>query len=241
MSGLDLVDFTSLAASIMSLVLAVLAIWLSIVFYKLSTKASDSTNKASEEIHSSVTKLEQLFDRLYNDTFSVMRDTVSDMRRHIWPDQISQIASTEKEVQDKTEKRIDELKLQMTAELSSLLAKQKDFGGRAENLTKDLLPILNKAINESTKVTVETREDTIMEAVLTVVKGLAESRSYTVSADDMIGRIDKKYALSLNDTLGTLKALREEGIIHWEGPDYVLSSTRIDINPEILKKAPAPR
>lgn len=241
MAGLDLLDFTSLAASIMSLVLAVLAIWLSIVFYKLSIKASDSTNKASEEIHSSVGRLEQLFDKLYNDTFSVMRDTVTDIRKHMWPDQISQAASTEKEVQDKTEKRLTELKQQMTAELSSLLAKQKDIGGKAENLTRDLLPILNRAINESTKVTVETREDTIREAVLTVVKDLAENRAYTVSADDLIGRIDKKYALSLNDTLSTLKALREVSVIHWEGPDYVLSSTRIDINPDVLKKAPAPR
>ena len=231
---------SEIVSLVVTVVLSLLAIGLSVAFYKFSMDASESANKASAEIHSSVERLEQLFDRLYNDTFSVMRDTVTDIRKHMWPDQISQVASTEKEVQDRTEKRLAELKQQMTEELSDLMAKQKDIG-EAKNLTKDLLPILNRAISESTKATVESREDTIREAVLTVVKDLAANRAYTVSADDMIGRIDKKYALSLNDTLGTLKALREQGIIHWEGPDYVLSSTRIDINPEVIKKTLAPR
>ncbi len=239
--NLDVLSSVSLVSSIASLVLALIAIWLSFIFYRMSSQASDSANKASSEIHESVTKLEGLFNRLYSDTFTMMKDTVANMQKHIWPDQVSQATSTANEVQERTEKRIDELKQQMTAELSTLLAKQKDTGGRTDNLAKDLLPILNRAINESTKVTVETREETIREAIMVVLKDLAENRSFSVSADDLVGRIDKKYALSLGDTLNTLIALRNEGLIHWEGPDYVLSSTRIDINPDILKRMPAPK
>ncbi len=237
----DLLSSVSLVSSIASLVLAVIAIWLSFVFYRMGNQASESANKASSEIHECVTKLEGLFNRLYSDTFSMMKDTVSNMQKHIWPDQITQATSTATEVQERTEKRIDELKQQMTTELSNLLAKQKETGGRTENLARDLLPMLNRAINESTKVTVETREETIREAIMVVLKDLAENRSFSVSADDLVGRIDKKYALSLGDTLNTLIALRNEGLIHWEGPDYVLSSTRIDINPDILKRTPAPK
>ena len=232
----DIINAASVISSIASLILAIIAIWLSFVFYKLSNQSADSTNKASSEIHESVGKLEQLFNKLYSDTFSMMRETVSNMQQHMWPDQASQASATDTEVQERTEKRIAELKEQMNKELASFMAKQKNVAGGMDNLTKDLIPILDRAINESTKVTVETREDTIREAIMTVVIDLAKNHTYSVSADELVGRIDKKYALSFGDTLNTLKNLREEGLAHWDGPDYVLSSTRININPEILKK-----
>jgi hypothetical protein len=84
-SGASLLDTISLVASIASLVLAVLAIWLSIVFYKMSIAAASTTTEAAKGISASVERLEKLFDKLYADTFSIMRDTVSDMRKHIWP------------------------------------------------------------------------------------------------------------------------------------------------------------
>jgi hypothetical protein len=152
---------------------------------------------------------------------------------------MSDATATNEIVEEKTEQRIAELKQQMTQELTTLLAKQKNSNGQVDNLAKDLMPMLNKAISESNKVTVQTREETIREAIMTVILELARNHIYTTAADEMVGRIDKKYALSFGDTLGTLKNLRDEGLIHWEGPDYSLSSTRININPEILKKVGA--
>lgn len=70
------VETTSLLASLASLVLAVVAIWLSIVFFKLSSRASEATTEAAKGIASSVERLEKLFDKLYSDTCSMMRDTV---------------------------------------------------------------------------------------------------------------------------------------------------------------------
>ncbi|WP_006786881.1 hypothetical protein [Thiorhodospira sibirica] len=81
---MTVMDLVSLIASIASLIVAVGAIWLSIVFYKMSSNASNAKNEAAKGIDASVQRLEKLFDKLYSDTFSMMKDTVSDMRRHIW-------------------------------------------------------------------------------------------------------------------------------------------------------------
>ena len=77
------IETISLLASIASLILAVLAICLSIVFYRMSADATRATEDASKGISSSVERLESIFEKLYSDTFSVMRETVTDMRKHI--------------------------------------------------------------------------------------------------------------------------------------------------------------
>ena len=241
MTTSDIINAASVISSIASLILAIIAIWLSFVFYRMGTQASESTNKASAEVHESVGKLEQLFNRMYSDTFTMMKDTVANMQKHMWPEKMSDVTATEEATQAKTEQRIAELKEQMSAELAAYLAKQKNPGGGAEtiqNLQKDLMPMLDRAITESNKVTVETREEIIREAIMTVLVDLAQNHMYTVAADEMVGRIDKKYALSFGDTLITMKNLREEGLVQWEGPDYVLSSTHVNINPDIVKHAP---
>jgi len=70
-------EIISLIASITSVILAVGAIWLSITFYRMSSAASKATEEAAKGISASVERLEKLFDKLYSDTFSMMRDTVS--------------------------------------------------------------------------------------------------------------------------------------------------------------------
>ena len=238
MTTSDIINAASVVSSIASLILAIIAIWLSFVFYRMGSQASESTNKASAEIHESVGKLEQLFSRMYSDTFTMMKDTVSNMQKHMWPEKMSDVTATEEAVQARTEERIAELKEQMNAELTTFLSKQKTTNGKVEVQQKDLMPILNRAITESNKVTVQSREAIIREAIMTVLVDLAQNHIYTVAADEMVGRIDKKYALSFGDTLITMKNLREEGLVQWEGPEYVLSSTHVNINPDIVKQAP---
>lgn len=76
-------DITSFATSIASLVFAIMAIWLSIYFFKMSSSASNEIKRASDDISSSVNKLEELFNKMYSDTFTMLKDTVSDMRKII--------------------------------------------------------------------------------------------------------------------------------------------------------------
>ena len=66
----SLTDLISLAASIASLTLAVIAIWLSVSFYRMSSRAAQSTTEAAKDVAVSVERLEKLFDKLYSDSFS---------------------------------------------------------------------------------------------------------------------------------------------------------------------------
>jgi hypothetical protein len=100
-------DIISFVASVASLILAVGAIWLSVVFYRMSIAASTATTQAAVGIASSVERLEKIFDKLYSDTFSMMRDTVSDMRKHIWPVPVEENAEQERVIEE-AEKKADE-------------------------------------------------------------------------------------------------------------------------------------
>ena len=71
----------SIGASIVSVVLAIVAIWLSVTFYRLSNDASGEIKSASKDIGASVSRLEKVFDNLYSDTFTMMKDTVGNPPR----------------------------------------------------------------------------------------------------------------------------------------------------------------
>lgn len=77
-------EYITLVSSIASGVLAVVALALAIVFFVLSKKDADRSAQSSQQIAGSVDRLEKLFDTLYSDTFSMMRDTYTDMRKHVW-------------------------------------------------------------------------------------------------------------------------------------------------------------
>lgn len=68
-----------------TLVLGVVAIWLSVLFYRWSSKAEQEAIKASTSISSAVERLENLFDKLHSETFTMMKDMVTDMRTSIFP------------------------------------------------------------------------------------------------------------------------------------------------------------
>ena len=101
---LNIIEVISLTASIASLVLAIVAIWLSLVFFKLSGATSEKANEASRSVMSSVEKLEKIFDKLYSDTFSIMKDTVSDMRKHYWKEEPDD--DIDVELKEKTNEKI---------------------------------------------------------------------------------------------------------------------------------------
>lgn len=75
----------SIVSIVMTLVLGVVAIWLSIQFYVWSSKAEKEAVKASTDISSAVDRLEKLFDKLHSETFTMMKDMVTDMRTSIFP------------------------------------------------------------------------------------------------------------------------------------------------------------
>ncbi|MBJ8189193.1 hypothetical protein [Bacillus cereus] len=82
--SLKAVEVFSIISSAISLVLGIVAIVLSILFYKMSDKSSRYVEKAAHDIDSNVKKLEIMFEKMYADTFGMVKDTVSDMRKYVY-------------------------------------------------------------------------------------------------------------------------------------------------------------
>ncbi|RAK39730.1 hypothetical protein B0I29_104268 [Actinoplanes lutulentus] len=95
-----MVEAFNLISAVISTVLAVVALYLSIVFYRMSTSEAQRSQKSADDIAASVQRLEALFSSLYSDTFSMMRETVTDMRAHAWPTEKSSNRAKEEERRD---------------------------------------------------------------------------------------------------------------------------------------------
>jgi hypothetical protein len=201
-------DIVSFIASIASLVLAILAIWFSWVFYKESAIAAKSSADSAKEITAAVSRLEKLFESLYNDTFSMMRDTYSDMRKHIW------------HAPSSTETSKNEIQKDVTPKVRAMLA---DQDGKSKEEVADQIAKLLTKVARKTKVSKRSSfsERRILEEIDRLghpsVKALAQSLN--VEEEDV--------------AIHHLFKLRSAGKIDWRGPSNTLeSSSRLKILPK---------
>ncbi len=223
MSGVELVGFV---ASIASLILAVGAIWLSIVFFKMSNEASNATTEAAKGIDASVKRLENLFDKLYSDTFSMMKDTVSDMRKHIWnadegPSQNEEERNRILEEADrKAEEKVIEIKSSLDKQLNEILKKQKIADGKVSEFGRELENLLENAIQTSRTVESEAREETVRNHILLELRRFRR-RGRIATAEEVLDK--------LGDIMPAEKVIREiermkiDGVVDFDekylGPD----------------------
>ncbi|PLM42491.1 hypothetical protein, partial [Klebsiella pneumoniae] len=136
-------------ATIASLVLAIGAIWLSFIFYQMSNEASKETTKAAKDIQASVERLEKIFDKLYSDTFSMMRETVTDMRHHIWK---KPPAGNSDDIIDNEEK-INSLKNSISQEIICIVDEKLKSNGDNETKIKELESKIKEALESGIQKT----------------------------------------------------------------------------------------
>jgi hypothetical protein len=77
-------DPISIIVNITSIILAIVSISLSLYFFGVSYKANQDTTKMSGDIKNSTSNLEKLFDRLYSDTFNMLKNQNDAMQKHIF-------------------------------------------------------------------------------------------------------------------------------------------------------------
>jgi hypothetical protein len=164
-----IVTIVGFISTVASLILSVVAIWLSIVFFKMSSNLSNTTTEAAKGIGVSVDRLEKLFDKLYADTFSMMRDTVSDMRRHIWPENKSDVEDMSQAIEKKADDKVDKLRQEVDSELSRLLKGQKVTDANIGSLRKEMRDLIEKVIQVSRKAEIEAREETIRDKIISIL------------------------------------------------------------------------
>lgn len=190
------VDVTSLFASIASVILAIVAIWLSIAFFRMSSQLSEGTREAAKGIGASVERLEKLFDKLYADTFSMMRDTVSDMRKHMWPDNASPDEKITEEAEKRAEEKTAALKEQIQQEVGRMLHRQRITDEKVTSLSHEMQTLLERAISGSRRLEREAREETLRDRISRAVaeirqRNRSRGRSAGVTAGQLVDRLEK--------------------------------------------------
>jgi hypothetical protein len=142
-------EIASIIASIISVFLGGFAIWLSITFYRLSNQTSQETKEAARTIFSNVERMEIIIDKLYSDTFGIMKDTVSDMRKHIWPQGQATLYKITEEVNKTTEQKISKLKEDLLNEFKEYLTQQKLNEDKINALSIEVRGLVDKAVARS--------------------------------------------------------------------------------------------
>lgn len=208
MDGKSVFDIISFIASIASLILAIGAIWLSVVFFRMSDSASKATTEAAKDIAASVERLEKLFDKLYSDTFSMMRDTVADMRKHIWNN--PQSSSVDKNEISGAVRAEIETRVKAALEAEGIGSKEKQ-----EKVTKELESVLESIFKNA-----KTRKTSIKSA--RVMDAIKANQPVTME------RLEKFLDMSGDDlAIQHLFPMRERGEITWDAPKNTINSMSV--------------
>ena len=205
-----LFDLASFAASIAALAVAAVAICLSVVFYRMSTQLSESTREAAQSIGAGVDKLEKLFDRLYADTFSVMKDTVADMRKHAWGRPLDGSPDVQDAAEKKAEEKVNALRVNIDKQLATILEGQQLADGRVN----ELRGLMNRAIEASRTVEHEAREETIRNYILNFLAVVPSPVRRPPTIDEIVIAAENA-DLPFAGVLEELRAMRKEGVISW--------------------------
>ena len=233
MTSVELIGFT---ASIVSLILAIGAIWLSVVFFKMSNEASKATTEAAKGIDASVKRLENLFDKLYSDTFSMMKDTVSDMRKHIWNGGDVQPSESKdsilEEADKKAEEKVADVKKAMDKQLSEILARQRVSDGNVNEIKHEMERLLENAIQTSRQIDSEAREETVREHLLIELRK-AMRRKKVLVAMDLVSSLAED--VPTHKVISELASMKSEGLILYDG-DELSPDTKIRI-PSIRERS----
>lgn len=167
MTNIELISFI---ASIASLILAVIAIVLSIVFYYLSSKNSNETTAAAKDIDFSIVKLEGLFDKLYSGIFGIFQETNSDMRKQLFPDNSITPGSLSTEFENSAEEKLSALKTTVNQDLNKILNRQQMADESIRALNSQMRDLIDKAIEDSRRVESTAREETIQNQIIKTIQ-----------------------------------------------------------------------
>lgn len=207
-----LFDGIALVASITSLALAVIAIWLSFKFFKLSNETSEKANEASMRVMYSVKELEKLYGLLRTESFSIVRETVSDIRKYVWRKEPNEIDS---ELEIKTEERINALKNDLTGQLSTLLTKQNNAGNKINDLESALSSLLETAVTETKNIESKVKGETIRDYVIKSIKEIKKRNRRSIA--DLIIDMAIDDGLNPKNIVDELHKMKKDKYIHFEG------------------------
>lgn len=184
------------AASLISIVVGVIAIALAVVFYRWSSEKSAAMDGA-------VNRLEDIVGRLYSDLFGEYRTTMSDIRKHLFRGSVE----PDPEVEARANEEMKALEERMEQKLSQVLDKQ-------DSSHEAVMGVLREALPEARQVDKRAREDLIESRILEELKGSSDG----VTAADLMANVSRSEKCKDTEVAGALFELAERGLVTWDGP-----------------------
>lgn len=206
----NMIEYLSIVASIVSVIIGGFAIWLSVTFYKMANKSSEDLKQASNTIDKTVNRLEAIFEKLYSDTFTMVKDTVTDMRQHIWKNPIDKTENDtlfEQTVQSKT----NALKKEFSNQISELVSKQSGTDIKLNEVHTKLNNMIDQLISKSRKVEKETKEKLTADLVLQTI---IELNKKGIKAT-LIRIVDELKENTIEEVAEIIFKLGNEGVVKW--------------------------
>jgi len=203
-------DYINLVSSIASGVLAVVALALSIVFFVLAKRDAERSAKSADQLGSRVERLEKLFDTLYSDTFSMMRETYTDMRKHVWR------ADPSSETMPSADTATAEQTAEILARVSEVSAQVGVTGEELRALQDRLQPVLRETLaaeNSRREEFPDNRSRVLRYASFRHRRG----RTFTLEV------LAKALSIPEDELVDVVFQLGREGILEWNGAPVSLS------------------
>jgi hypothetical protein len=228
-------ELMSFAASGISVVLALVAIGLSITFYVLSiaqarraeetaSQSAIDASLSSKEIASSVQKLDSLFTLMHADTFGLLRETVQRFP------QISSSDDTEGEIkqQEELKKQRDAMVEDLAAKFYGIAKQQQITDVRVRDLTGEVKELLATALTK----TDERRDEQIMEMLKDKILQATSNKMHATAPEAIRQKITSElgYVISRSALMQAIDQLQKEGkvAVLKSKQDKVIAISRID-------------
>ena len=215
--GLDTIAAWNIIAAAVSMVLGILAIGLSITFFVLATRQTKGAESAAQNVAVSVEKLELIFGKLYDDTFTIMRDTVTDMRNHIW-----RLDDKGKPVQ-RVEETVGEIEpnrefLRLRSDLIAQVAEVREELGAVDARTAEKLEALESRLKKTPPHAAEHTgtPDFVRRQVLDAVY-FGTHRGKAATLTSLLTNLTQR-GLPRTEIVSAVFALRRDGLVEWAGP-----------------------
>ena len=206
------VEIFSIISSCTSIILAIVAIALSVFFFRMSSLLSESTKDASKSISAGVERLKKMFNTLYSDNFSMMKEAYSDMRKHVWPEENANTDKITEEAEIKANKKINLLKGEINKELSKMFRKQEMTDTKLSSIRNEVQNLIDKTISSSRRVDVEAREETIRNKIKAAIRAL-QKQNKTICANDVVELLVFGDKLNSSKVIEEMIRMSDEGVI----------------------------
>lgn len=174
-----IVQAVALLASMASLALAIVAIWLSFKFYTMSIRSSEKIEEANRAIGASVDRLEKVFQMQYSDTFSMVRDTYTDFRKHLMPETTA-VARAEQLAESAADQKVEQLRTEIGDELTKIVNRVGQTDAQLGSVKTQLEGVIEKAIDRSRKVDQEAVKETLEAAIISYIENIPFGDKRTV-------------------------------------------------------------